>query len=279
MSLYICSLNSGSNANCYYIGNTNEAVLVDAGLSCRETEKRMKLSGLSMSTVKALFVSHEHSDHITGIPALSKKYQLPVYITSATFKNAKIPVEPVLIKNFKADLTITIGNLLITPFSKSHDADDPHSFMISSNNINIGVITDIGYACKQVIKYFKQCDVAFLEANYCADMLEKGNYPYHLKKRISSKRGHLSNDQALDLFNQYRSDKLSLLILSHLSKNNNSPQLVEKIFGTHAGNTRIIIASRYKATEVFKIDPHAATSAKIVSLRKPTPQKTQLSLF
>jgi phosphoribosyl 1,2-cyclic phosphodiesterase len=279
MSLYICSLNSGSNANCYYIGNNNEAVLVDAGLSCRETEKRMKLSGLSMSTVKALFVSHEHSDHITGIPALSKKYQLPVYITSATFKNAKIPVEPVLIKNFKADLAISIGNLLITPFSKSHDADDPHSFMISSDGINIGVITDIGHACKQVIKYFKQCDVAFLEANYCADMLEKGNYPYHLKKRISSNRGHLSNDQALDLFNQYRSDKLSLLILSHLSKNNNSPELVEKIFSAHAGHTKIIVASRYRASAVFTVEPQTAKTARIISRNKVTSKKAQLSLF
>ena len=171
------------------------------------------------------------------------------------------------------------GNLLVTPFSKSHDADDPHSFMISSNNINIGVITDIGYACKQVIKYFKQCDVAFLEANYCADMLENGNYPYHLKKRISSQRGHLSNDQALELFNQYRSDKLSLLILSHLSKNNNSPELVEKIFSAHAGHTKIIVASRYRASAVFTILPQTAKTARVVSRNKAASKKAQLSLF
>lgn len=279
MSLYICSLNSGSNANCYYIGNNNEAVLVDAGLSCRETEKRMKLSGLSMKTVKALFVSHEHSDHITGIPALSKKYQLPVYMTPATFNNCGIPVEQHLIKKFVADCAIAIGGLQVIPFSKSHDANDPHSFMITGDGINIGVITDIGYACKQVIQYFKQCDVAFLEANYCADMLEKGNYPYHLKKRISSKRGHLSNDQALDLFNQYKSDRLSLLILSHLSKNNNSPELVEKIFGAHAGNTKIIVASRYRASAVFTIEPQTAKAARIVSCNKAASKKAQLSLF
>ncbi len=279
MSLYICSLNSGSNANCYYVGNNSEAVLIDAGLSCRETEKRMMALGLSMSLVKAIFVSHEHSDHITGIAALSKKYRLPVYITNATYKNCNIPVEPVLIQNFKANCPVTIGNLLITPFSKSHDADDPHSFIISSNNIHIGVITDIGYACKQVIRYFKQCDAVFLESNYCAEMLANGNYPYHLKRRISSDKGHLSNDQALELFNQYRSQKLSLLILSHLSKNNNSPELVGKIFSAHARNTKIIVASRYHATEIFKVEASSLQTASPVINRKPVAQHTQLSLF
>ncbi|MBL7710607.1 MAG: MBL fold metallo-hydrolase, partial [Chitinophagaceae bacterium] len=103
MGLYFSSLNSGSNGNCYYVGNSEEAVLVDAGISCRETEKRMKRSGLEMEKVKAIFVSHEHSDHITGIPALSKKYQLPVYITSNTLKGSKIPIEEHLIRSFEAD--------------------------------------------------------------------------------------------------------------------------------------------------------------------------------
>jgi phosphoribosyl 1,2-cyclic phosphodiesterase len=277
MAVYICSLNSGSNANCYYIGNGEEAVLIDAGLSCRETEKRMKVSGLLMSAVKAVFVSHEHSDHITGIPSLSKKYQLPVYITHATVNNSRIPIDTHLIKNFSAGRAVSIGALQITAFSKSHDADDPHSFMVSGGGVNISVITDIGYACRQVIKYFKQSDAAFLEANYCADMLENGNYPPYLKRRISSNKGHLSNDQALELFNKHKSDKLRLLILSHLSKNNNSPVLVEKIFRAAAGHTKVIVASRYKASEVFKIEP--GTIAKTLSERKAPAKKSQLSLF
>jgi phosphoribosyl 1,2-cyclic phosphodiesterase len=258
MSIYISSLNSGSNANCYYVGNRYEAVLVDAGLSCRETERRMKGLGLSMESVKAIFVSHEHSDHITGVPGLSKKYRLPVYITHSTLNGGQIPIAPELIRPFDHARPVTIGALSVTPFRKSHDANDPHSFMVSGNGINVGIITDIGYACKKVIKYFNQCHAAFLESNYCEDMLANGSYPYHLKRRISSDDGHLSNSQALELFMNYRSEYLQLLILSHLSKNNNRPSLVDDLFRKHSGKTEIFVASRYEASPVFCIEANNA---------------------
>src|ERR1044071_6409360 len=127
MPLFISSLNSGSNGNCYYIGNDQDAVLIDAGISCRETERRMKRSGLSFANIKAVFVSHEHVDHITGVPVLSKKYQLPVYITRDTLRDSGIIVEPHLVNSFKENKSVTIGTLTITPFRKSHDACDPHS--------------------------------------------------------------------------------------------------------------------------------------------------------
>ncbi len=278
MSLFITSLNSGSNANCYYVGNSHEAVLIDAGLSCRETEKRMLHLGLSMNTVKAVFVSHEHSDHITGLAGISKKHQLPVYITSATLGNCRIPIEPLLIREFQKNNPVRVGNLSITPFRKSHDAKDPHSFMVSGQGINIGIITDIGHACKQVIKYFSQCHAAFLESNYCADMLANGSYPYHLQKRISSDEGHLSNAQALDLFMNYKSPDLRLLILSHLSKNNNKPELVNTLFNQQAGNTQIVVASRYVATPVFCIEGNGNIATQKTK-RRTMPDKRQLSLF
>jgi len=278
MSLFISSLNSGSNANCYYVGNSQEAVLVDAGLSCRETEKRMKQLGLSMDAVKALFISHEHTDHITGMPGISKKYQLPVYITGATLNNSNMPVEPHLVHPFKHSKPVAIGNLSVTPFRKSHDAADPHSFMISGHGINIGVITDIGYACKQVIKYFGQCQAIFLESNYCDEMLEKGNYPPYLKKRIRSDEGHLSNDQALELFLHYKSADLRLLILSHISKNNNNPELVETLFTRIAGDTKIVVASRYTASPVFCMDGNIIKAVRKTKGRIAKNEK-QLSLF
>lgn len=285
MGLYISSLNSGSNANCYYIGNEQEAVLVDAGLSCRETEKRMKQLGLSPEKVKALFISHEHSDQITGMAGLSRKYQLPVYITAGTLKNSSVPVDESLVRNFRHEKAVMIGGLCVLPFRKSHDANDPHSFMISGNGVNIGVITDIGYACKRVIHYFGQCHAAFLESNYCDTMLAEGNYPYHLKKRISSDEGHLSNAQALELFQQYRSPELQLLLLSHLSKNNNSPAVVEKLFAPHVGNVQMVVASRYAASEVYHIENKGGTRSVLPILtgkkktgRKGTPEN-QLTLF
>ena len=143
MSLFITSLNSGSNGNCYYIGSEREAVLIDAGISCRETEKRMKRLGLDMSLVKAIFVSHEHSDHITGIPGLSKKFQLPVYITNTTLGSASIPIEEHLVQNFFPEQPVIIGDLTVTAFSKCHDASDPHSFVVSDKLVNVGVFTDI----------------------------------------------------------------------------------------------------------------------------------------
>lgn len=278
MSLYIAALNSGSNGNCYYVGNGQEAVLIDAGLSCAETEKRMKRLALSLSIVKAIFVSHEHTDHITGIPALSKKYQLPVYITERTLQSSRLKIEKHLIHSFQKEMVVTVGGLSVIAFRKSHDADDPHSFMVSGNDVNIGIFTDIGYPGKELIQYFKICHAAFLEANYCEDMLENGSYPKHLKKRISGRKGHLSNTQALELFRKHKPHHLSHLILSHLSENNNDPKLVQKLFKPYEEDIKVIIASRYEETGVYHIKPVAGVKGLKL---KNTSQRTheQLSLF
>lgn len=278
MSLFITSLNSGSNGNCYYIGNEAEAILIDAGLSCREIEKRMHRLGLNIENIKAVFVSHEHSDHIKGLPTLIKKYQLPVYITSATMQSGQLNFESHLLKTFNAHEPVVVGKLSVTAFPKFHDASDPYSFVISCNNICVGVFTDIGRPCKQLIKYFKQCHAAFLEANYDEEMLDKGNYPIYLKNRIRGGLGHLSNRQALELFIAHKPDFMTHLLLAHLSKNNNCPELVRDLFNARAKNVTVVVASRYEETEVYDI------TGPMVSgnlLRKPRIKKSapiQLSL-
>ena len=146
MSLFIASLNSGSNGNCYYIGNKRDAVLVDAGLSCRETEKRMENLELSMENVKALFISHEHTDHISGLAVLSKKYKLPVYITPPTLRRSGIHLPKNLHFTFTANERIPIGDITVIPFAKYHDAADPFSFIVEHDGVKVGVITDIGSA-------------------------------------------------------------------------------------------------------------------------------------
>ena len=253
MSLYISSLNSGSNGNCYYVGNDNEAVLVDAGISCREVERRMNRLGLHIHKVKAIFVSHEHSDHIKGICTLVKKYSIPVYMTDRTHIACGFTLERHLVQSFHPNQPVVIGDLTITAFTKMHDACDPHSFVIKCGKINVGVFTDIGTPCKNLIKHFKQCHAAFLEANFDEEMLHSGNYPYHLKKRISDGNGHLSNRQALELFTQYKPSFMSHLLLSHLSKNNNCPELVQQLFDQHANGVKMIVASRYAETEVYYV--------------------------
>jgi phosphoribosyl 1,2-cyclic phosphodiesterase len=265
MSLFIASLNSGSNGNCYYVGNESEAVLVDVGISCRETERRMKRIGLSMENVKAIFVSHEHTDHIRGIAVMAKKYQLPVYITPGTLKHGGLILESHLVKSFKGFEPVGIGRLSVTAFPKLHDASEPHSFMVSGNDINIGVFTDIGAPCEQLIHYFKQCHAAFLEANYDEELLDAGRYPYFLKNRIRGGKGHLSNKQALEIFTSHKPSYMSHLLLSHLSKDNNCPKLVHQLFSAQAGSTEIIVASRYQETPVYTISKVRVSTSIVVA--------------
>lgn len=253
MSLFITSLNSGSNGNCYYVGNAHEAVLIDAGISCRETEKRMKRLGLSMSKVKAIFISHEHSDHISGIPVLAKKYSLPVYITPGTLIHLRLNFTDYRFINFLADEPVIIGDLAITAFVKAHDATDPHSFIISCRDITVGVFTDIGTPCERLTAHFSKCHAAILEANYDDHMLDTGGYPYFLKQRIRGGNGHLSNKQALEVFVNHRSPFMSHLLLAHLSKNNNDPDLVHQLFNTNANGVEIVIAPRHEETPVYFI--------------------------
>jgi len=278
MPLYTASLNSGSNGNCYYIGNDSEAVLIDAGISCRETEKRMDAVGLSMKLVKAIFISHEHSDHINGVVVLAKKYRLPVYITPETLKKSPIRFEKNVARPFSANIPIAVHGLNVTAFEKLHDAIDPYSFIVEGDGIKIGVLTDIGNPCKQVIHYFEQCHAAFLETNYDERMLENGSYPPYLKKRIQSEKGHLSNSQALSLFLKHRPSFMSHLFLSHLSRDNNCPRLVQDLFSRHATNTQIIVASRYNPTAVYRIE---GTSDNFSKVKNPAVhfQPQQMSLF
>jgi phosphoribosyl 1,2-cyclic phosphodiesterase len=276
MSLIISSLNSGSNGNCYYVGNETEAVLIDAGLSCKETEKRMDRLGLCLTKVKAIFISHEHTDHIKGLPGLSKKYQLPVYITHPTYNYGKLNLESHLIRYFSSSVPICIGNLSISAFPKCHDAADPHSFIVTCKGVRVGVFTDIGIPCENLIKHFQLCHAAFLEANYDENLLENGRYPYFLKNRIRGGNGHLSNSQALKLFVDHKPLFMSHLLLSHLSKDNNCPDLVWQLFHNFASGTEIIVASRYAETAVLKIgNDYPAT----VIQHPPAYISTQYSMF
>lgn len=253
MKLLVTALNSGSNGNCYYIGNEEEAVLVDAGISCRETENRMKRLGLSMDKVKAIFISHEHSDHVKGARLLSKKYYLPVYITQGTLVKAPLDFNNPLYIRLIPNKSVEIGSLTITSFPKNHDAHDPQSFVVQYKELCIGVFTDIGAPCEQVIKHFKCCHAIFLEANYDSQMLAEGSYPSYLKQRITGGRGHLSNQQALDLFCQHRSAFMSHVFLSHISKENNNPNLVHDLFKAHAAGVEVVLTSRLAEIPLYEI--------------------------
>jgi len=275
MSLFVASLNSGSNGNCYYIGNGEEAILIDGGIACREIEKRMKRLGLSLRKVKGVFVTHEHGDHIHGVASLSKKHKIPVYITPGTLAAGNIRLIDEHVRSLTPYTTVSIGAIKVHAFPNRHDATDPHGFMISSDTVNVGVFTDIGIACDNVINHFRQCHAAFLEANYDEDMLEQGRYPLALKNRIRGGMGHLSNKQARQLFLSHRPVFMSHLFLVHLSENNNHPRLVRDTFFPIAGETQVIITSREKESKLFHIRNGG------VSRRQTTPSlfAEQLSIF
>ena len=278
MSLFIASLNSGSNGNCYYIGNETEAVLIDAGISCKETETRMHRLGLSLGKVKAIFVTHEHSDHIKGLAVLSKKYGIPVYITDKTLAKSRLLLMHALVYHFVTDEVITIGGLEVTAFAKLHDACDPHSFTVEGNGVKICVITDIGDCCENVVHHFSRCNAVFLEANYDEELLENGRYPWFLKNRIRGGEGHLSNGKALQLFLDHRSELLTHVLLCHLSSDNNCPELVFDLFERHSGKITVAVASRHEESAVYLVEqgvfPEKAFYESVFTARPE-----QLSLF
>ena len=273
MSLHFSSLNSGSNGNCYFVGNNADAILVDVGISCKEVEKRLRIQGLHISAIKAIFISHEHSDHIKGLCVLAQKYSLPVYGSMRTLASCG-ELDTSLVRHFNANETVTVGSLAVTSFSKFHDAADPLSFTITDSRVTIGVFTDIGRICKNLVHHFSKCQAIFLEANYDEEMLENGKYPYFLKNRIKGGRGHLSNREALEVFVKYRHRHLQYLLLSHLSKDNNCPDKLMEIFLPHAGATKVSIASRYQPSPL-----HYVGEAKLRTVFTAIEKPQQLSFF
>jgi phosphoribosyl 1,2-cyclic phosphodiesterase len=253
MSLYTASLNSGSNGNCYYISNGKDAVLIDAGLSCRETEIRMKQMGLVINKVRAIFITHEHTDHIKGAQLLSSRYKIPVYLNHKTHYSSHLKFKPELYRRIEHGEVVDVNGIAVTGFSKIHDAIDPFSFIATYDGITVGVFTDIGAVCDNLTHYMHQCHAAYLESNYDENMLENGRYPIHLKERIRGGFGHLSNLQALEFFITHRPAHMTHLFLSHLSRDNNDPELALQLFKARAEGVQVSVASRHHHSEIFYI--------------------------
>jgi phosphoribosyl 1,2-cyclic phosphodiesterase len=223
--LCFCCLASGSKGNALYVSDGETAILIDAGLSGADMERRFASKGLNPENLDAIIVSHEHIDHVRGVGVLSRRYDIPVYATAKTASAAAPIIKKVNVcKTFSCGRSFSINRLAIHPFSISHDAEDPAGFTVRHEDIKIGLATDLGLATKLVKEHLKECALLMIEANHDLDMLENGPYPWPLKQRIKSRSGHLSNADSKDLLNEIKHPHLKQVILGHLSEINNRPE-------------------------------------------------------
>lgn len=224
----VSALASGSSGNCFYVKEGESAILIDAGISCKQILTRLNELNENANKIKGIFVTHEHSDHIKGVDVLARTLNIPVYATRGTAKSF-LCSDKSLVNEIKNDETIKIGKMNVEVFSKSHDAEDPVSMKIT-NGATLSVITDIGHACKAVCEAVEDSDFLIIESNHDISMLENGPYPYVLKRRILSDKGHLSNLHAGLCVLEHAKPRLRHTILSHLSETNNKPLLALSTF-------------------------------------------------
>jgi len=224
-ALSVCVLASGSKGNAIFVSDGHTGILIDAGLSGIEIQRRMEAARLDIDTLKAILVSHEHSDHIRGVGVLARRYSLPVYISRATAAAAGVQLGRIDdMRHFDIGQSFAIDDLAVHPFATSHDAQDPAGFTISRSGHKIGIATDLGIVTGMVKQHLKTCSLLVLEANHDPLMLTQGPYPWPLKQRIKSRNGHLSNEDSRDLLDEIKHGGLCHVILAHLSETNNTPE-------------------------------------------------------
>jgi phosphoribosyl 1,2-cyclic phosphodiesterase len=220
-------LASGSKGNCTYVAGGDGALLIDAGLSAKETLLRMTLTGCNPSAVTAIVVTHEHADHVRGLDVLARKLSCPVYATRGTLADflghRRTSVKEIETHSCRYNDTFTAGGFTISPFATSHDAAEPCGFILQENGEMLGYCTDTGIVTPHMCDLLRRCDGVVLESNHCPEMLAHGPYPESLKRRIRSNRGHLSNPAAAAVLQALGRD-VSQFVLSHLSEINNTPE-------------------------------------------------------
>lgn len=219
----VSALASGSKGNSVYIDGPEGALLVDAGLSAREIMRRLALIGGSPDRIAGILVTHDHSDHLRGVRVLSKRLGLTVYGTADTLAAADLP-DSTSVKIINSSDDFTVAGFSVKSFSLPHDARDPVGYVLAKDDVKIGIATDLGFATALVRRRLAGCDMLILESNYDEDMLLEGPYPWFLKQRIRSRKGHLSNEASSQVLSELLHSNLQHVVLAHLSEVNNSPE-------------------------------------------------------
>ncbi len=226
--LKVCSFFSGSSGNCTYIESESGAILIDAGVSMKKIFEKLSRISRKPQFIKAIFVTHEHIDHILSVGSIARKLSIPVYATKNTWRamyKSIGKIEKDFIKPVEYDEGIDIDDITVSAFKIPHDAADPVGYKIKCGNSNFAVATDIGEMNDSIFLALSGCGGVLLESNHDVNMLLNGSYPYNLKQRIRGKFGHLSNEEAAITCSRLVSSGVSKILLGHLSEENNTPEI------------------------------------------------------
>ena len=226
----LCSIASGSSGNCIYVGTDEGHILIDAGISGKRIEEGLNSIGLKTAEMQGILVTHEHIDHVAGLGVLARRYGIPIYATAGTIEAVKGmksvgKIDEGLFHEIKAEKDFMIADMSIEPIEISHDAAEPVAYRVTAGDKSAAVMTDLGYYDERIVSKLKNLDAILLEANHDIRMLQTGPYPYPLKQRILGNRGHLSNESSGRLLSEVLHDNLKAVVLGHLSKENNFPEL------------------------------------------------------
>jgi phosphoribosyl 1,2-cyclic phosphodiesterase len=256
MGVTVSMLASGSRGNCAFVASARTKILVDAGISCRETFKRMKSLGEDPQSLSAILITHEHSDHVYGLATLAKKLRIPVFMTGATHAawaramrtvNGERPQLEKL-ERFESGHRFQVGDIEVKPFTIPHDAADPVGFTFCVEGAKVSIATDLGYLPANVRDHLRHSDILVMESNHDVEMLRVGSYPWSVKQRVASNVGHLSNEKLAHFFTGDYDNSAAFVVLAHLSEQNNHPEIArreaEKALAARGGlfQNRVLVA-------------------------------------
>jgi phosphoribosyl 1,2-cyclic phosphodiesterase len=252
MGVCVSVLASGSRGNTAIVESSSTRILVDAGISCRETFKRMKAVGDDPHSLAAIVITHEHADHVFGLLVMARKLNVPVFMTGATHQAWTRNVREATgerpdtdrIDFFSSGRSFQIGDIEIRPFTIPHDAADPVGFTFRVEGVKIGFATDLGYMPPSVCDHLRSCDVLVLESNHDLEMLRGGPYPWSVKQRVMSRVGHLSNEKLAEFFAADYDGSASYIVLAHLSEQNNHPEIALRAAEQALGPRRTLLQNR-----------------------------------
>jgi phosphoribosyl 1,2-cyclic phosphodiesterase len=287
MSVTVTMLASGSRGNCALVSSSTTRILVDAGISCREIFKRLKLLAQALPkedsagpalmnqdpaeydprALSAVLITHEHSDHVYGLATLAKKLRIPIFMTGATHQawsralrdatGERPQVEK--LERFESGHSFQVGDIAVKPFTIPHDAADPVGFTFRAEGIKVGIATDLGYLPASVRDHLRGCDVLVMESNHDVEMLRGGPYPWSVKQRVMSRVGHLSNQSLADFFANGYDNSAAFVVLAHLSEQNNHPEIArreaEKALALRGSlfRNRVLLAAQTEALEPIRL--------------------------